>query len=42
MLNTEKKKKLQDLFDNDPLGLLEVRPLARVRNEDNILVSKFQ
>jgi len=42
MLNTEKKKKLQDLFDNDPLGLLEVKPLAAVRNEDNILVSKFQ
>jgi len=42
MLNTEKKKKLQDLFDNDPLGLLEVKPLAAIRNEDNILVSKFQ
>ncbi len=42
MLNTERKKKLQDLFDNDPLGLLEVKPLATVRNEDNILVSKFQ
>lgn len=42
MLNTEKRKKLQDLIDNDPLGLLEVKPLATVRNEDNILVSKFQ
>lgn len=42
MLSTEKKKKLQDLFDNDPLGLLEVKPLASVRNEDNILVCKFQ
>src|ERR1035437_7463008 len=42
MLNTEKKKKLQDLFDNDPLGLLEIKPLVAVRNEDNILVSKFQ
>jgi len=35
-------KKLQDIFDNDPLGLLDVKPLASVRNEDNILVSKFQ
>lgn len=40
MLN--KDKKLQDIFDNDPLGLLDVKPLAAVRNEDNILVSKFQ
>jgi hypothetical protein len=40
MLN--KDKKLQDIFDNDPLGLLEVKPIAAVRNEDNILVSKFQ
>src|SRR5665647_111568 len=40
MLN--KDKKLQDIFDNDPLGLLDVKPLAAARNEDNILVSKFQ
>ena len=40
MLN--KDKKLQDIFDNDPLGLLEVKPLPPVRNEDTILVSKFQ
>lgn len=40
MLN--KDKKLQDIFDNDPLGLLEVKPLAPVRNEDTILMSKFQ
>ena len=40
MLN--KKEKLQDIFDNDPLGLLEVKPLAPVRNEDIILVSKLQ
>ena len=40
MLN--KDKKLQDIFDNDPLGLLDIKPLASVRNEDNILVSKFQ
>ena len=40
MLN--KDKKLQDIFDNDPLGLLEVKPLVAIRNEDNILVSKFQ
>ena len=42
MLSTERKKKLQDLFDNDPLGLLDIKPLASVRNEDNVLVSKFQ
>lgn len=42
MLNSEKKKILQDLFDNDPLGLLEVKPLSAVRSEDNVLVSKFQ
>jgi len=42
MLNIEKKKRLQDLFDNDPLGLLDVKPLSAARNEDNILVSKFQ
>ena len=42
MLKAEIKRKLQDIFDNDPLGLLDVKPLASVRNEDNILVSKFQ
>ncbi|MEI8086196.1 MAG: GIY-YIG nuclease family protein [Paludibacter sp.] len=40
MLN--KDKKLQDIFDNDPLGLLDVKPLAAVRSEDIVLVSKFQ
>jgi len=40
MLN--KDKKLQDIFDNDPLGLLDVKPVASARNEDNVLISKFQ
>ena len=38
----DKDKKLQDIFDNDPLGLLEVKPAAATRNEDTVLVSKFQ
>ena len=40
MLN--KDKKLQDLFENDPLGLLDVKPITAIRTEDNVLVSKFQ
>jgi len=37
-----KDKKLQEIFDNDPLGLLEVKPFVAARNEDTVLVSKFQ
>lgn len=35
-------KKLQDIFENDPLGLLELKPSATARDEDDVLVSKFQ
>jgi hypothetical protein len=38
MLNSDK---LQNLFDNDPLGLLEVKPNTEGRNEDKVLVEKF-
>lgn len=41
MLSIDKKKRLQDLFDNDPLGLLEVKPYAECRNEDKVLVEKY-
>jgi hypothetical protein len=36
-------KKLQDIFDNDPLGLLNSKPSAYpVRNEDERLVASFE
>lgn len=39
----DKDKKLQELFDNDPLGLLHVKPsISPARNEDERLLSKFQ
>ena len=38
MLNSDK---LRDIFDNDPLGLLEVKPYTEGRNEDKVLVEKF-
>lgn len=39
MLN--KDKKLQDILDNDPLGLLDVKPYASVKKEDEIYIDKF-
>ena len=39
----DKDKKLQDLLDNDPLGLLNVKPSnSPARNEDERLVASFQ
>ena len=39
----DKDKKLQELLDNDPLGLLNVKPSnSPARNEDERLLSKFQ
>lgn len=39
----DKDKKLQELFDNDPLGLLNIKPLSSPsRNEDERLVASFQ
>ncbi|MFZ4796575.1 MAG: GIY-YIG nuclease family protein [Bacteroidia bacterium] len=36
-------KKLQELLDNDPLGLLNIKPLnSPARNEDERLVASFQ
>lgn len=38
----DKLKKLLDLFENDPLGLLNIRPTASpVRNEEERLVASF-
>lgn len=39
----DKDKKLQDILDNDPLGLLNVKPSnSPARNEDERLVASFQ
>lgn len=39
----DKDKKLQELLDNDPLGLLTVKPsTSSARNEDERLVASFQ
>ena len=39
----DKDKKLQELLDNDPLGLLNVKPsTSPARNEDERLVASFQ
>jgi len=39
----DKDKKLQEIFDNDPLGLLNIKPsTSPVRNEDERLVASFQ
>lgn len=35
-------QKLQDIFDNDPLGLLNVKPQSVARSENNALIDKFQ
>lgn len=36
------KKSLQDIFNDDPFGLLNVKPSSPVRNEDERLTSSFQ
>jgi len=39
----DKDKKLQELFENDPLGLLNIKPsTSPARNEDERLVASFQ
>jgi len=39
----DKDKKLQEILDNDPLGLLNIKPAASpARNEDERLVASFQ
>lgn len=39
----DKDKKLQEIFNNDPLGLLNIKPsTAPARNEDERLVASFQ
>lgn len=39
----DKDKRLQELFENDPLGLLNIKPsTAPARNEDERLVASFQ
>ncbi len=39
----DKDKKLKEIFENDPLGLLNVKPAASpARNEDERLVASFQ
>ena len=39
----DKDKKLQEIFENDPLGLLNIKPSASpARNEDERLVASFQ
>jgi hypothetical protein len=39
----DKDKKLQELFENDPLGLLNIKPsTSSARNEDERLVVSFQ
>ena len=39
----DKQKKLEDIFKNDPLGLLNVKPASTpARNEDERLVASFQ
>lgn len=39
----DKDKKLQELLDNDPLGLLNIKPsTSPARNEDERLVASFQ
>ena len=39
----DKDKQLQDIFENDPLGLLNIKPsTSSVRNEDERLVASFQ
>jgi hypothetical protein len=39
----DKDKKLQEIFENDPLGLLDIKPsTSPARNEDERLVSSFQ
>jgi len=39
----DKDKKLQELLDNDPLGLLNIKPSnSPSRNEDERLVASFQ
>lgn len=37
----DKDKKLQELFDNDPLGLLNIKQSSPARNEDERLVASF-
>lgn len=39
----DKDKKLQEIFENDPLGLLNIKPsTSPTRNEDERLVASFQ
>jgi hypothetical protein len=39
----DKDKKLQEIFDNDPLGLLNIKPLTSpVKSEDERLIASFQ
>jgi len=39
----DRDKKLKEIFDNDPLGLLNVKPTASpIRNEDERLVASFK
>lgn len=39
----DKDKKLKDIFENDPFGLLDIKPAASpARNEDERLVASFQ
>jgi hypothetical protein len=39
----DKDKKLQEIFENDPLGLLNIKPsTSPARNEDERLVASFQ
>ncbi len=39
----DKDKELQDIFENDPLGLLNIKPsTSPARNEDERLVASFQ
>ena len=42
-MQMDKDKKLQEIFENDPLGLLNIKPsTSPARNEDERLVASFQ
>ena len=39
----DKQKKLKEIFENDPLGLLNIKPASTpAKNEDERLVASFQ
>lgn len=42
MQDSPDKKKLSDIFDDDPFGLLNVKPTSPVRTADDRLLASFE